>query len=246
MTALSVVLPAYNEEANVAATVSEAVAVLSHLGFDYEIIVVDDGSRDATAAVVRRLAAGNARVRLVQHAVNQGYGAALASGFAAARGELVFLTDADKQFNIAEIERLLPHLAHADIVVGHRAPRRDPPLRVLFGWAWNALVNYVFGYTARDVDCAFKLFRRHVLDAVKISSRGAMFSAEFLIRARRAGYRTHEVAVSHLPRRAGRPTGAKPAVILRAFRELLCFRVQLWRERAQARAEARARPGVQA
>ncbi|MBI4504208.1 MAG: glycosyltransferase family 2 protein [Chloroflexi bacterium] len=245
MSFLSVVLPAYNEEANVAATASEAAAVLTRLGLDYEIVVVDDGSHDATAAVVRRLAAENPRVRLVQHATNRGYGAALASGFAAARGDLVFLTDADKQFDIAEIERLLPHLAHADIVAGYRAPRRDPPLRVLFGRAWNALVNAVFGYTARDVDCAFKLFRRRVLDDVKVASRGAMFSAELLIRARQAGYRTHEVAVSHLPRRAGRPTGAKPAVILRAFRELLRFRCQLWRECARARAEARARRGVQ-
>jgi glycosyltransferase involved in cell wall biosynthesis len=241
MDMLSVVLPAYNEEANVAATVAEAVAVLRRLGLDYEVIVVDDGSRDATAAIVQRLAAEDPRIRLVQHERNQGYGAALASGFAAARGELIFLTDADKQFDLAEIELLLPHIRHADLVIGHRAPRRDPFVRRLFGWGWNMLVNLVFGYTARDVDCAFKLFRRRVLDDVKVASRGAMFSAELLIRARQAGYVVHEVAVSHRPRRAGRPTGAKPAVIARAFRDLVRFRWQLLRESLQARARARRR-----
>lgn len=232
---ISVTMPAYNEEANIRPMVVEVVTVMDGLvteGLieDYEVIVVNDGSRDNTAGVVQELSKESPRVRLVNHEVNKGYGAAVYTGFMNARNELVFLTDSDKQFNVSEVRLLLPLLAEADLVAGYRAPRRDPFKRRLFGAGWSVLVTLLFGYTVRDVDCAFKLFRREILDNINIESRGATFSAEFLVRAKRKGYRFREVPVTHLPRVAGSQTGARLYVIARAFRELVKFRWKLWWE----------------
>ncbi len=227
MVSISAVLPAYNEEALIGETVRGVAEALGRVTSDYEIVVVNDGSRDRTREVVLSLAAQDSRVRLVSHSRNRGYGAAVATGFASATKELVFLTDGDKQFDAREIERLMPELQRADIAIGYRSPRRDPAIRRLNGWGWNLLVNSLFGYVARDVDCAFKLFRRDILRTLKVYTSGATFSAEFLIKARRQGYRIAEVPVSHYPRRAGQATGAKPEVILRAFRELLWLRFHL-------------------
>jgi glycosyltransferase involved in cell wall biosynthesis len=242
---ISAVLPAYNEEEVIADSVGAMTRTLAGLTGDYEVIVVDDGSRDRTAAIVRACAAANPRVRLVSHPRNRGYGAALWTGFTSATRELVFLTDGDQQFDVAELADFLPLLAGADLVIGYRQPRADPLLRRLNGWGWNWLVRLLFGYTARDVDCAFKLFRREILDQLEVRASGATFSAEFLVKARRLGYRVRERRARHYPRPAGTPTGAKPAVILRAFRELLRLRLTLDSDLAHARATQQAtRPGV--
>lgn len=230
MISISVALPAYNEEANIPRLVAALVPVLEALSADYEIIVVDDGSRDRTAEVTRDLAQVNSRVRVVQHGVNRGYGAAVYTGFMAATKELVFLTDADAQFDVGELAKLLPLMAGADMVIGYRAPRRDPLIRRLNGWGWTQLSNLLFGYVARDVDCAFKLFRREIMAHITVESRGATFSLEFLVRARSAGYKIRETPVKHLPRVAGKQTGARLDVIARAFRELLAFRRKLNQE----------------
>ncbi len=228
MASISAVMPAYNEEANIAPQVLDVVETLRSVTDDFEVIVVNDGSRDRSASIVQALAAEIPQVRLVQHATNQGYGAALYSGFINATKELVFLTDSDRQFDLSDLHKLLPLIDKADIVAGYRAPRRDPLIRVLNGIGWSALVTLLFGYMARDIDCAFKLFKREILHHIKLASRGATFSAEFLIRAKRAGYRIVEVPVNHRPRRAGSPTGARLDVIVRAFRELFRLRWQLW------------------
>ena len=223
-------MPAYNEEANIEPQVLDVIEALRPLADDFEVIVVNDGSRDRTGAIVAELAAAHPQVRLVQHPSNQGYGAALYSGFTSATKDLVFLTDSDRQFDLDDLPRLLPLLDGADIVAGYRAPRRDPFMRVLNGIGWSTLVTLFFGYTARDIDCAFKLFRREILQKIQLHSRGATFSAEFLIRARRAGFHIVELGVTHRPRRAGSATGARPDVIVRAFRELFRLRWQLWFE----------------
>jgi glycosyltransferase involved in cell wall biosynthesis len=224
-----VVLPAYNEEENVDPALMEAIEIVGPIANDYEVIIVDDGSRDGTAEKVRQLAERYPQVRLVQHQVNQGYGAALYSGFTNAGKELVFFTDSDRQFDLTEVKKLLPFIDEYDLVIGYRAPRRDPFMRKLNGWGWSALVTLLFGYTSRDIDCAFKLFRRELMDRINIESRGATFSAEFLVRAKRAGYRIREVPLAgHRPRVAGSPTGARLDVITRAFRELIRFRWRLW------------------
>jgi glycosyltransferase involved in cell wall biosynthesis len=221
-------MPAYNEEANIEPQVLDVIAALRPLADDFEVIVVNDGSRDRTGAIVSELATAHPQVRLVEHPSNQGYGAALYSGFTSATKDLVFLTDSDRQFDLDDLRRLLPLLDRADIVAGYRAPRRDPFMRVLNGIGWSTLVTLFFGYTARDIDCAFKLFRREILQIIHLQSRGATFSAEFLVRAKRAGFRIIELGVKHRPRRAGSQTGARPDVILRAFRELFRLRWQLW------------------
>ncbi len=225
-------MPAYNEEQNLPGMIADVVSVMRGRGDEFEIVVTNDGSKDRTGAVLQQLTQTYPELRPVEHPVNRGYGAAVFTAITNATKDLVFFTDSDRQFKLEELDRLLPYIGNADMVVGYRAPRRDPPLRVLFGKGWSTLVTLLFGYTARDIDCAFKLFRREVIEKVgpQIQSRGATFSAEFLVRTKRAGFRIKEVPVSHLPRTAGNPTGAKLHVILRAFRELWQFRRDLWRE----------------
>jgi len=135
----------------------------------------------------------------------------------------VFFTDADLQFDVDEIDRLLHHAEAYDIVVGYRSPRRDPLGRVLLGWGWSRLVGLLFDLDVRDVDCAFKVFDRRVIERIAIQSVGALVNTEILVRARGAGFRIHEVPVRHLPRQAGAATGASPRVILKAFGELLAL-----------------------
>jgi glycosyltransferase involved in cell wall biosynthesis len=225
---ISAVLPAYNEEAIIERTVRHVAGVLSALVSDYEIIVTNDGSRDRTGDILAALQRSDPdlHLRVVTHSTNCGYGAALASGFDAARKDLIFLTDGDKQFDVTELGQLLPAMdARTDLVIGWRRNRADPFMRKLNALGWKLLVNMLFGYTARDVDCAFKLFRRRVWESMTVNARGATFSAEFLIKARRLGFQVKELPVSHLPRTAGSPTGARPDVIVRAFIELF----RLWR-----------------
>ena len=238
---LSIVVPAHNEEASVASTVSEVAAVARQLECDYEILVVNDGSTDCTAAIVRELARDIWHLRLVEHYPNRGYGGALKAGFAAASKELIALVPADGQFVFGEIDRFLDKIAEADIVCGYRARRQDSLLRNLNGWVWNVLVRLLFGYLCRDVDCGFKLLRRGVVEQVPLNSNGAMIDAELLAGARARGFRIVEVPVTHRPRAGGVATGAKPGVILKAFGDLLSFRFRLSREMSRGRGRPRRR-----
>lgn len=237
---ISVVLPAFNEEAVIGTTILAAVDFLQSITSNYEVIVVSDGSRDRTRAIVEELSKVNPLVRSVPHERNRGYGAALRTGFEAASRELVFLTDGDKQFDVRELAHFLPLIERADFVVGFRDPRRDGPGRLLFSWGWNWLVNTLFGYTARDINCAFKLFRRSVLDRIQVRATGAVISAELLIKARILGYRIVEHRASHFPRQAGRSTGGRLDVIAKAFRELIWLRLHLHEELARTQAGPRA------
>jgi len=231
------VLPAYNEEAIIQHTVHHVADVLRTLTDDFEIVVADDGSRDRTGAILQDLWAQEPELhlRVVTHERNRGYGAALASGFDAARKDLILFTDGDKQFDVSELAGFLAAMDdETDLVIGWRRRRADPPIRLLNAWGWKLLVNTLFGYTARDVDCAFKLFRRRVWERVTVHARGATFSAELLVKARRLGFRVKELPVSHFPRTAGSPTGARPSVIARAFVELVQLRRSLDRELGEA------------
>ncbi|MEE9615958.1 MAG: glycosyltransferase family 2 protein [Anaerolineae bacterium] len=230
MSSLSVVLPAYNEEANVERAVEGVSSVAQQLGIDYEIILVNDGSTDRTGEIARELMQRVPSFRLVEHYPNRGYGGSLRAGFAAATGDLIAFVPADNQFDFGEISRLLERLDEADIVSGYRAERQDTFIRKLNGFGWNMLVRLLFGYLCRDIDCGFKLFRREVLERVTIASDGAMIDTEFLAGARARGFRIAEVPVTHLPRVAGEPTGANLKVIAKAFRDLVRFRQRLSRE----------------
>jgi glycosyltransferase involved in cell wall biosynthesis len=217
---LSIVLPAFNEEDNIKESVARATEVAERLCADHEVIVVDDGSRDHTADVVRELAAGDRRVRLVPHGVNRGYGEALRSGFLAARKELVFFTDADNQFDLDELEAFLPWIDRVDVVAGYRLNRQDPFMRRLNAKAWNLMVRVLFHVPVRDIDCAFKLFRREVLEELHIESVGAMVNTELMVKVGRSGKAVVELGVTHYPRTAGEARGAHPRVIAKALFEL--------------------------
>ena len=217
---ISVFFPCYNEQDNIERVVRRATDVLGEIGADFEVIIVDDGSADQTGRIADSLAAANGRVRVVRHPRNLGYGAAVQSGFRSATKQLVFFTDGDGQFDIGEMPALLPLMERYDIVCGYRLNRRDPIIRRLNGWLWTKLVCFLFGMNSRDIDCAFKLFRRNVVANMRLSSSGALISAEILARATRSGCKITQAGVHHYPRTAGKQTGAKLKVILRAFKEL--------------------------
>lgn len=221
---LSVFFPCYNEEANVEKLTRQTVAVLEGLASDWEIILVNDGSRDRTGALADALAKADGRVRVVHHATNGGYGAALRSGFKAARKDYVFFTDGDGQFDIRELKTFLERREEADILCGCRRHRQDKWIRKVNSACWAWMVQRVLDFRCGDVDGAFKLFRREIFDRIELKSNGAMISAEVLARASHLGYTMISLPVTHLPRTAGAATGAKISVILKAFKELLKLR----------------------
>jgi glycosyltransferase involved in cell wall biosynthesis len=217
---LSVVLPAYNEEEMIARTVTTVDDVLSAWHMEFEIVVVNDGSVDRTGEIVTALATENPRIRMVNHASNQGYGATLASGFAAATKELLFFMDSDGQFDVSDLQEFLPLIDSYDAVIGYRIDRQDSWMRKLNAWGWKHLIGWTLGLHVRDIDCAFKLLHTGFLQEHPLETRGAMINAELLYRLKRAGCSYKEVGVIHLPRLHGQATGAKVSVIVRAFREL--------------------------
>jgi glycosyltransferase involved in cell wall biosynthesis len=223
-TSLTYFFPAYNEEGNLTPLVEEALEVLPGFVADIEVVIVDDGSRDGTEAEGRGLAERHPQVRYVRHPVNQGYGEAIRTGLANARKDVVLYTDGDRQFRLAELSSLWSRLAQADVVAGYRIKRADPPHRLFIAAVYNRLIRLIFGLRVRDVDCAFKLIRREVAQAIHPSSGGAFFSAEFLLRAQHQGFLVVEVGVHHYPRVLGKPKGATPAVILRTIRDMLALR----------------------
>lgn len=217
---LTVVLPAYNEEQNIAKTLSDTLSLLSRLVRDYEIIVVNDGSKDRTAEQLKYIMAMSKSVRLVNHTVNQGYGAALVSGFEAATKELTMFMDSDGQFSIISLARMLPHIDEVDAVFGYRIKRQDTWMRKLNARCWKFLVYTVFGVNLHDLDCAFKVMRTRFLHEHPLETRGAVINAELVYKFLRAGMSYQEVGVHHYSRVAGVATGAKPKVILRALRDV--------------------------
>jgi glycosyltransferase involved in cell wall biosynthesis len=220
LSGLSIVLPCYQEEANVADAIRAAASVAARTSREYEVLVVDDGSTDATGEIASRFVDGSGRVRLLVHAHNRGYGAALRSGVEAARMPWVLLTDADLQFDLQELEDFVLLTQSADLVAGRRVLRQDPLLRRMNGAAWSWLMRVLFDLPVRDVDCAFKLVRRELLDGIELTSSGALISTELLIACRAQGARIVEHGVRHRPRQAGEQSGGRAAVIARAFTEL--------------------------
>lgn len=234
--ALSYFFPAHNEEANLRGLVEEALADLPAIAATFEIIIVDDGSHDATPRIADELVAADERVRVVHHPRNRGYGAALRSGFGAARHDLIAFTDGDRQFRVADLARLIERYQEGgvDAVVGFRIRRADPLIRTLYARAYRLANRIFFGLRVTDVDCACKVIRRDVLEGVGVESEGAFFSAELLIKLRAAGRTVVEVGVPHHPRVAGTPTGARPQVVFRAIRDFWSLRIRMWLGRKRA------------
>ena len=229
VTELSVVLPAYNEEPNIERVVRTVAPYLDSLGLDYELLVVDDGSADRTGALLDGLVAEFPRLRPLHHPKNRGYGGALRTGFAAARKRFVVYMDGDGQFDIKDLAVVLPLATdHQSIVTGYRIERRDPFIRrlnaKLFG-GW--LVRIMLGVRVRDLNCAFKLIPKRVLDAITLETDSALINAELYGRAVRKGFGIKEVGVHHYPREAGVQTGAHLRVILKAFYDLFRLRQKI-------------------
>ncbi len=224
---LSVFFPCYNEELNIDDLVSETISLLNDLVIDYEILIINDGSSDNTGLLADSLSKKYDKVRVIHHEINQGYGAALISGFSNAVYEWVFFTDGDHQFHINEIERFLENIDKNDLIIGFRKKRQDPWHRILYAYAWNRLVRILFNLKIKDLNCAFKLIRKNTLDRIELNSRGANINTEILLKAKYTGAQIYEIGVSHKPRKFGKQTGGNPKVFLKAFLELRALRNEL-------------------
>lgn len=219
---LSLFFPAYNEEANLENTVEKAIPVLKEVADKYELLIINDGSKDKTLEVAEKLSKKYKFIKVINHNPNQGYGAALRSGLYNSKYEWIVFTDSDGQFDFSEVTKLIEKTAVADIVVGYRLNRQDPLIRKIFGWSWTLLANIFLKINVRDVDCAFKLIKKKIIDSIpKLqSTRGGMISPELLGQARKAGFIIIEVGVHHYPRGGGKQTGASLKVIFKSFSDL--------------------------
>lgn len=221
---VSVFFPCYNEEANVENTTRAALKSFEKISDDFEVIIVDDGSKDRTGEIADRLAAEDPRVRAVHNRPNLGYGGALQRGFREASKTWVFYTDGDGQFDFEDIHKLLPLMEQYHIISGYRVKRSDSLIRKFNGACWTLLMKVFLGLWVRDIDCAFKIYPRELFDEIEMRSMGALIDAEVLARAKRLGYTIGQVGVRHYPRTAGEQTGANFRVIARAFKELFKLR----------------------
>lgn len=222
LSSLSIFFPAFNEEKNITVTVEQALKLAPQIAQKFEIIVVDDGSKDKTAEVVKQLSKKDKHVKLVSHEVNLGYGAALKTGFYQCQYDYITYSDADGQFDFKEILKLISKIDQADVVVGYRLKRADNWARVLNGKLWNLLVSTLLRIRIKDIDCGFKLIKKKVLDTIPtLESNGATISAELLVKAKKKGFKIAQVGLIHKPRRFGTATGGNPLHIFRAFSDLL-------------------------
>ena len=220
LASLSIFMPAYNEEGNIAATLMDATKAAKTVTKDYEIIVVNDGSRDKTVEIVTGLAHLDPHIRLVNHSQNRGYGAAVKTGLKACRKDWIFFTDSDGQFHYDELEKFVTATQSADLIMGYRKKRMDPFHRVFVAQVLLKIWNFVlFGLTVRDVDCAYKLFSRQLLLSIKLKTESAITVSEFIIKAKAVGARIVQLPVQHYSRRFGEQTGGNWRVIIRAARE---------------------------
>lgn len=217
---LSVFFPAHNEVDNLEALAEKTVSVLSGRVEDFEILLIDDGSTDGTRELADALAQRFPSVRAIHHEVNRGYGGAVKTGIASCRMDWIFFTDGDGQFDVGEIPLLLEHAPAYDAVVGYRMNRQDPFHRKLFAFCWGVLVRWLFGFRVKDLDCAFKLFKREYFEGVTLQAEGAVISIELFSILTKKNARIAQVGVHHYPRRAGAQSGGSVRVIARAFKEL--------------------------
>ena len=202
---LSVFFPAYNDSGTIASMVIRAVQAAAELTPDYEVIVVNDGSADATPVIVDELARTYPHVRVVHHAKNRGYGGALQTGFRSATKELIFYTDGDAQYDPAELATLWARMTpDADLVNGYKISRSDPLHRIIIGRVYHHIVSLMFGLTVRDVDCDFRLMRRTIFERIDLEKTSGVICLELMKKIEDAGFRIVEVPVHHYHRAFGK------------------------------------------
>ncbi|MGI8420249.1 MAG: glycosyltransferase family 2 protein [Candidatus Levyibacteriota bacterium] len=219
---LSIFFPFWNEEKNIENVVQNAKEVAEKVASRWEIIMVDDGSVDKTLQIAQKLTKQDKRLRVVTHTPNRGYGAALAAGFSVAQYKYIVFTDGDMQFDFGEVTKLIEKIANADIVIGYRKKRRDKNLgkRLLLMYLLKVWDLILFRFYVRDIDCAFKMFRKEAIEQIiPLRSEGALVSTELLAKAKRKKLKIIEVGVTHYPRKLGYQSGANFLVILRAIFE---------------------------
>jgi glycosyltransferase involved in cell wall biosynthesis len=226
---VSVVFPMYNEEAYIERAVAAVHDALGGAVADYEIVIVDDGSTDRTPELADALAARDGRVRVVHNTTNLKLGGALRAGYGASTRELVCYTDADLPIDLHELPRAIRLLEYqaADVVAAYRFDRTsEGPVRAMYTFFYNHLIRVLFGLRVRDVNFAFKLFRRAVLQRFTLKSEGSFIDAEFLLRARKAGCPIIQIGLDYFPRTRGRSTLATVPVIGHILWEM----ARSWRE----------------
>lgn len=225
---LSVFFPAYNEKDNLKETVHKAVNVLKKLGIKWEVLIVDDGSKDGTDKVADALSKEDKNIRAI-HQSNGGYGTALRTGFYSSKNEWIVYTDSDGQFDFSEIIKFIEKSDQADLVWGYRIKRNDPFFRLVLAKGWKLVIFLFFGFALKDVDCGFKMVKKAVIEKIPElkSTRGGMINAELAIKAKQNGFKIVQVGVNHYPRTAGKPTGANIRVIIQSFIDLLKLRFNL-------------------
>jgi len=231
---VSVVIPAYNEEEYVERTLTAVTAALERAGVEHEIVLVNDASTDRTAALADAAAAADPRVRVIHNPQNLTLGGSLRAGFAAARKELVLYTDADLPFDLEEVPRAvrLLQVQEADMLVAYRFDRTaEGTRRALYTWGYSVIIRALFGLKIRDVNFAFKLFRRSLLDRFVLKSGGSFIDAELVVRTLKAGGQIIQIGVDYFPRTRGESKLASGKVIARILSEL----TSLWRELRSAR-----------
>lgn len=226
---LSVFFPAYNEGENIGRTVLLAKQVLEKAAANWEITVINDGSKDATGKKAREFGKGDKRIKVINHETNKGYGAALKSGFYNAKYDWIVYSDSDGQFDFSEVAKFIEKTDCADLIIGYRIDRKDSWYRKFLAKGWGTLVFVFFGLRLKDVDCGFKMVKKEVIEKIPRleSERGGMINAELAIKAKEAGFRIGQVGVTHYPRRAGRATGSQIKVIIKSFLDLARLWVKL-------------------
>ncbi|MEJ2306014.1 MAG: glycosyltransferase family 2 protein [candidate division WOR-3 bacterium] len=220
---ISCVFPAYNEEKNIETAIREAIKVFVEIRLDYEIIVVDDGSEDGTSEVTLDMAKKNKNIRLIKHPANFGYADALKTGFKSASKKYLFYTDADNQFDLKDIKRALPLIEEADMVIGYRSKKAINIMRKVGSFGYNLLARKLLALDVKDIDCAFKIFRREVFDKIEIETRDWLVDAEVIAKACKNNMIIKENEVRHLPRKRGKVT-VKAGDVVRSFKGLLNLR----------------------
>ena len=229
---ISFFFPAFNDAGTIEQLVQDGLRILPKLTDDFEIIIVNDGSFDETGEIADQLAERSPRVRAVHHPVNMGYGAALKTGFATATKDLIFYTDGDRQFDVGELPKLLAEIEDAGIVSGYRIDRAEGQDRQFSSALYNFITKKVLGFTIRDIDCAFKLIRREVLEGVNLMMNGDFICAELFYEARRRGFPVRQVPVHHYPRTYGVSMAFSIFGIARSLAE---FTVLLWEVKGRDR-----------